>query len=264
MCLVALVAVAGACTSDPVPTPVDPNSVAADLAGTKPGQAPVPSERCSESGNSPVTKVVLTTSDKVHLAGARFGTGTKGVLLLPQRLSDLCPWWDFASELVNKGYLVLAIDMRGTGYSEDAKTMDYTADAAAGIAELKRAGAQKVVLIGASQGAATALVTAGRMPDQIAGVVSLSYPDDNLDVTGGTGAQPHTPLQAAALITSPLLIAFTSGDRQAAKPDDLVAKVPGPAKQLVGRSGVSHGWDMLKIGQDDVRPDVQTFLTSYA
>ena len=123
------------------------------------------------------------------------------------------------------------------------------------------------MLIGASQGAATALVTAARMPDQVAGVVALSYPDDDLDVTGGTGADPNTPAEAAPLITTPLM-AVLHQRRPArptkAKPQQLVQQSPATAKELVGRSGVSHGWDMLKLGADDVRPDVLRFLQSYA
>src|SRR5690606_20152120 len=112
----------------------------------------------------------------------------------------------------------------------------------------------------------TALVTAGRAPDQVAGVVSLSYPDNDLDVTGGAGAKPHTPAEAAPLTTAPMLLCFATGDKQAAaaKPQMLADAAPGPAKQLVGRPGVSHGWDLLKVGADDVSPDVLGFLTSYA
>jgi pimeloyl-ACP methyl ester carboxylesterase len=234
-----------------------------NVADTVPGKAPDVAQRCNKSGDVPVVKTVVTTADGVHLAGARFGAGQRGVLLLPQKGADLCPWFDYASSLVNSGFNVLAIDFRGTGYSEDSHVQDYTADAEAGVKALKVAGAQRVVIVGASLGAATALVTAGREPDQIAGVVSLSYPDNAIDVTGGAGAEPHTPLQAAKHITSPLLVAFTSGDPQAAKPDSLVASVPGPQPQLVGRPGVSHGWDMLKVGDDDVRPDVMAFLQQY-
>jgi len=254
-----------ACTDDRPPSN-DPDVVAPGLADTVPGKAPLPAQRCGKSGNAPAVKTVLTTSDGIHLAGVRFGSGARGVLLLPQRDIDFCPWWDYASELVTAGFHVLAIDMRNSGQSETSDKADYTADAAAGVAELKRAGASRVVLIGASQGGAVALVTAARLADQVAGVVALSYPDDALDVTGGTGADPNTPAEAAPLISTPLMLCFTSGDRLAtkAKPQQLVEQSPATAKELVGRSGVSHGWDMLKVGSDDVRPDVLRFLQSYA
>jgi pimeloyl-ACP methyl ester carboxylesterase len=219
----------------------------------------------SRAGSTTARKMVVTTADNVALSGAAFGSGPRGVVLLPQAGADLCRWWDYANELVTKGFHVLAIDLRGTGYSDAGTSADYTADAAAAVAAVKKDGAQRVVVIGAALGAATALVTAARVPDQVAGVVSLSYPDNGLDVTGGSGDGPHTPIEAAPRITAPLLICFTADDRQAAaaKPEDLLAKVGSTAKQLVGRPGVSHGWDMLKVGDDDVRPDILTFLESY-
>jgi len=259
----AVLVLAAACTEE-TPQPINPDRVPDSVVDTVAGSAPAPAERCNKSGNTPAAKVVVTTEDQVHLAGVRFGSGTRGVVLLPQRGADLCPWWDYAHELSMAGFHVLAIDSRGTGYSEEGTVVDYTADAKAAVAELKRAGAERVVLMGASIGGATALVTAGRIPDEVAGVVALSYPDDSLDVTGGGGSGPKTPTEAAPLITAPVLIAYTTGDPQAAKPDDLIAKLNGPEKQLVGRSGVSHGWDMLKLGDDDVRPDVLAFLQSYA
>jgi pimeloyl-ACP methyl ester carboxylesterase len=263
--LAAVVLAVGACTGEEPGSP-DPDVPPAAVADTVPGKAPVPAERCHASGNVPAVKVVLTTSDGTHLAGVRFGSGPRGVLLLPQRDADLCPWWDWATTLVTAGFHVLAIDMRGTGFSEDGPTRDYTIDAMAGIAELKKAGAARVVVMGASQGAATAIVTAGRAPDQVAGVVALSYPDDNLDVTAASGPDPHTPKQAAPLVTAPMLIAFAAGDREADGTDAerLLASSRAADKQLVGRPGVSHGWDMLTVGADDVRPAVRGFLDSYA
>jgi pimeloyl-ACP methyl ester carboxylesterase len=256
---------AAACTEER-PQSNDPNVVAPGLADTVPGKAPLPAERCRKSGNAPAVKVVLTTSDGVHLAGVRFGSGARGVLLLPQKGIDFCPWWDYASELVTAGFHVLAIDLRGTGQSEPSDKADYTADAAAGVADLKQAGAAKVVLVGASQGGAVALVAAARLADQVAGVVALSYPDDAEDVTGGAGADPRTPAQAAPKLAAPLMVCFTTGDKldDKARPQELVAQAPATAKELVGRAGVSHGWDMLKVGPDDVRPDILRFLQSYA
>jgi pimeloyl-ACP methyl ester carboxylesterase len=262
--LLGLLGLGTACTNER-PQPSDPNAIPPGLADTVPGKASAPAQRCNQSGQSPAVKVVLTTADGVHLAGVRFGGGARGVLLLPQRGADYCAWWPYANDLLRSGFHVLAIDQRNSGQSETSDKADLTADAIAGIAELKRLGATRVIVVGASQGGAVALVTAARVPDQVAGVVSLSYPDDNLDVTGGTGADPHTPAQAAPRITVPLMLCFTNGDQFAknAKPQQLAAKVPSTVKELVGRSGVSHGWDMLKVGPDDVRDDVLRFLQSY-
>jgi len=264
LAIATLVAVSS-CTGKSAPRNADPNAVDKTVADTIPGKAPIPNKRCNKSADTPAAKVVVTTRDGVHLSGVRFGAGARGVVLLPQKDADLCAWWDYAASLVTAGFHVLAIDMRGSGLSEDSTTKDYTADAEAAVSTLKRAGATKVVLMGASLGGATALVTAGRIPDEVAGVVALSYPDDNIDVTGGGGKGPRTPAEAAPLLTVPMMLCFTAGDPsiRAAKPQNLEAKAPTTTKQLVGRPGVSHGWDMLKIGEDDVRPDVLGFLQSY-
>lgn len=259
---------AGACTSDePAAAPNGPPDfgIPAELANTVPGSAPEPAQRCRQGSDPPAIKMVITTADNVHLAGVRFGSGPRGVVLLPQAGADLCRWWYYAYELVRAGFHVLAIDLRGTGYSESGDKLDYSADAIAAVSALKKAGAQKVVLVGASLGAATALVAAARAPDEISGVVAISYPDDNLDVTGG-GSSPRTPAEAAPLIRAPVMLCFTADDPQVskAKPIELAEKMPALDKQLVGRPGVSHGWDMLKAGVDDVRPDILGFLSAYA
>lgn len=240
---------------------------AAPPDNSRPGQAPEPAKRCDQSGNDPATKTVLTTSDGVKLSAVRFGSGARGVVLLPQRGSDLCPWWYFAMQLVTKGFHVLAVDLRGTGYSEAGDRKDYSADAAAAVSALHAAGAQRVVIIGASQGANVALVTAGRIPDQVAGVVSLSYTDNGFDATGGAaGSGPRTPAEAAPLITSALLICWAQGDRQvfAAKPMALYDTAGTQDRKLIGRPGVTHGWDMLKVGDDDVTADVLEFVEAHA
>jgi pimeloyl-ACP methyl ester carboxylesterase len=266
LALGAVLALTAACTDDPAPGPGGGDAASPKAADSKAAGAPAPAERCRQSGNTTARKMVVTTADKVELAGVAFGAGERGVLLLPQAGADLCRWWEYANELVRDGFRVLAIDLRGNGYSDSGPSADYTADAVAAVAALKKDGAKRVVVVGASLGAATALVTAARIPDEVAGVVSLSYPDNAMDVTAGTGDGPRTPIEAAPRITAPMLICFTTEDKQsaAAKPAELVAKAGSTVKQLVGRPGVSHGWDMLKLGDDDVRPDVLSFLDLYA
>jgi pimeloyl-ACP methyl ester carboxylesterase len=259
-----------ACTSDggsPGPNGAGGAQTTAPSDNSKPGLAPQPSVRCNQSGNEPVAKVVVSTSDGVKLSGARFGSGPRGVVLLPQKGADFCAWWPFATELLRRGFQVLAIDMRRTGYSEDGTTLDYTADAVAAVASLHDSGATKVVLVGASQGANTALVTAGRIPDKITAVVALSFTDNGFDATGGAGGPgPRTPAEAAPLTTSAMMLCFTAGDPEVAKakPQALYDAAGTKDRQLVGRAGVSHGWDMLKVGGDNVSDDVIAFIDAHA
>src|SRR5688572_27493574 len=114
--LAALVLALGACTSDPAPA--EPGGVP---EGALPAKAPQPAERCHKSGNVVATNVAFKAEDGTPLAGVTFGTGARGVLLLPQRGADLCGWWDYAIELSGQGFQALAIDFRGTGYSDEGK-----------------------------------------------------------------------------------------------------------------------------------------------
>ncbi|MBX6749548.1 MAG: alpha/beta fold hydrolase [Micromonosporaceae bacterium] len=203
--------------------------------------------------------MVVTASDGTKLAGAEWGDGPRGVVLLHQRGADLCRWWDFATELADAGYHVLAIDFRGNGYSDSGPVHDLTRDAVGAVAWLKQAGATQVVLVGASMGATTALVTAGRHPDLAAGVVSLSMPG-SIDVTGGDTEGPTRPQQAARLIDVPLLMCWATSDRSATNPQPIVDASPATDKQVVTRDGGRHGWDLLTDGPHDVRPEVLAFL----
>jgi len=81
-----------------------------------PQQAPDPVERCGFAGQ--VEKLELTAADGVKLSGVRLGSGTHGVVLLPQAGADICGWSAAIPGLVEAGFHVLAIDLRCAGYSE--------------------------------------------------------------------------------------------------------------------------------------------------
>ena len=253
--LAAVVAVTSACGGDePDSTPT--TSAAGDSIADL---APPPAQRCRKADDGTVTKVVVTASDGTELAGAAWGEGERGVVLLPQRGGDLCGYWDYAGELAAAGFHLLAIDFRRSGLSESAPVADLTLDAVAAVEWLKAADATSVVLLGASMGATTAMVTAGRHPDLVSGVVSLSLPPA-IDVTDGNGPEPTTAEAAAPLIDVPLLMAWADRDTGAVDPQPLVDASPAADRSVVTRPGPSHGWSMLREGEADVRPDVLAFL----
>lgn len=210
-----------------------------------------------------VAKVVVTASDGTKLAGAEWGEGVRGVVLLPQRGADLCPWWDYATSLAVLGYHVLAIDFRGNGYSDSGPVRDLTRDVVGAVEWLKDAGATNVVLIGASMGATAAVVTAGRHPDLVSGVVSLSLPP-SIDVTGGDTEGPTTPQEAAPLIDVPLLMCWARADASATDPQPIIDAAPAADKHVVTREGGLHGWGLLTEGPHDVRPEILAFLEQHA
>ncbi len=255
---VAFVATA-ACGAD-TPTSTPTTSVATDSIAD---QAPPPAQRCGKPDDGAVTKVVVTASDGIKLAAAAWGEGERGVVLLPQRGGDLCGYWEYANQLAAAGWHLLAIDFRRSGLSESAAVGDLTLDAVAAVEWLKAAGAVNVVLVGASMGATTAMVTAGRHPGLVTGVIALSMPPA-IDVTDGNGPEPSTAQAAAPLIDVPLLLCWAERDPGAVDPQPLVDASPATEKLVITRPGAAHGWSMLREGEADVRPELLAFLDQHS
>ena len=262
LALAALLAMTlGACGTE------DPPSAPPTTAVPLPNMAPDPDDRCAIA--VPGEKVVLAAEDGLPLAAARFGTGHDSVVLAHQRGSDLCGWAPYVADLVAKGLQVLAVDLRCHGYSEcpaddvgDDLNRDYAADVGAAVAELRRTGASRVTVLGASMGAAAVFVAAGRYPDEIDGVIALSIfsASASVSASGVTSAS-----DAAAHVTAPTLICLSTGDAssiQTGVAEALIAA--GAAKadgSVVVRPGGTHGWDMLR--DPVVREAVFSFLRAH-
>jgi hypothetical protein len=101
-----------------------------------------------------------------HGPAAVLGHGPAGVVLSNQSDRNLCDWLPFARVLAANGFQVLLYDYGIAG--------DYRDDLAAAAGQLRRLGARRVVLLGASQGAKASLVAASAIRPPVAGVVSLS------------------------------------------------------------------------------------------
>jgi len=262
--LMALATLAGCGSGAPAATPT---------TSSMPQLAPDPAERCGFQGT--VTKLELTAADGVKLAGARIGSGPHGVVLVHQAGSDMCGWNNVVPALVEAGFQVVAIDLRCNGYSEcdhpdeddwQSGRHDFAADAAAAVKELKRSGATKVVVMGASLGAATAVVTAGRFADQVSGVIGLSVFSSGFNASGDATTDIHNAEEAAPRITTPVLIAGSTGDPGSIRSTSAEALInEGPMKaagKVVFRDGSAHGWDMLNT--PDVLAEVLAFLKAHA
>ena len=109
------------------------------------------------------------TSDDRALIGVQLGSGPVGIALAHGSGGSLCEWIGYGRELAAAGYRVLAYDagpeFNGVGLDAEAATE-----------ALRRAGAQKVVVMGSSLGALAVLVAAAALPVQPDAVVSLSAP----------------------------------------------------------------------------------------
>jgi pimeloyl-ACP methyl ester carboxylesterase len=240
-------------------------SAAVPPALSLPEQAPDPGRRCGFT--LPAEKVVLTTADGVKLSGARLGSGPHGVVLLPQLGADICGWAGEADRLVQAGLHVLAIDLRCAGYSacdsatDDDQldsTHDFASDAAAAVAELARAGATGVVVMGASLGAATAVVAAGRFPDHVSGVVGLSVFKATFNASGSASTSVRTPEDAAAMISVPMLIVGSTDDPGSIDRTAAQALIERGGGKVIIQEGSAHGWNMLHSPEVDT--EVITFL----
>jgi pimeloyl-ACP methyl ester carboxylesterase len=124
-------------------------------------------------------KVVLETKDGVKIIGDYYDLSTKkrGALLLHMMPADRKSWWDFALELEDNDFQVLAIDLRGHGESEggpdgyknfkDEDHQKSILDIEAGVEFFEALDIlpEDIVLIGASIGANLALQYASENND---------------------------------------------------------------------------------------------------
>jgi pimeloyl-ACP methyl ester carboxylesterase len=128
---------------------------------------------CIRPGETPVQ---LTTTDGAEVYGVELGTGSTGVVLGHQYLSDHCELIDFARRLAGAGYRALTIDFRGFGASSGGAAYRYDRDVAAAVVRLRTDGATRVELVGASMGGTAVLVAASSIAPPVDEVVSLSGP----------------------------------------------------------------------------------------
>jgi pimeloyl-ACP methyl ester carboxylesterase len=146
-----------------------------------------PSSRCGPP-DAKATLVRFQAADGTSLNGVLVGNGPAGVVLAHEYPDDLCGSWPFADYLAKKGLRAFAIDLRCFGRSAcpqgDARGR-VVDDLAAAVAELRRRGATRVALVGASMGGAAVLIAATRVQPPVAAVVSLSAETDPTSLVGG-------------------------------------------------------------------------------
>jgi pimeloyl-ACP methyl ester carboxylesterase len=203
--------------------------------------AAAPARACLEGGerafsfpaaDGPTTGVVL-------------GRGRTGVVLGHQAGSDLCEWLPRARALARQGRQVLAFDFTPAGHIGQ--------DMAAAAAELRRRGVTRLVLVGSSMGGTAAIAAAAQLTPPVAGVVSLSGPEE---YAGADAAA------AAPKLRVPVLFIAADDD----PPFDDAARalykaVPGHDKRLLVLEGGGHGTSLLEFG--DQAPRVRRQLARF-
>jgi dienelactone hydrolase len=209
-----------------------------------------PAERSAE--------VWFTASDGTRLSGVVLGQGRTGVLLAHQRWFNLCSWMPFARHLAQQGYRVLAFDFRGFGASHSpagsaGRSLDL--DIAAGVGYLRRQGVERVVLVGASMGATSALVVAahGSAGAQVAAVVSVSGPSRFYEMDAAL---------AVKRLRVPVLFVASGEEGSYTKAARLLYRNAGShSKRMVIVPGRVHGIGLLEEGAN--APQLRELVTSF-
>ena len=178
-------------------------------------------------GDQSAEAVTFTTGGGARISAALLGHGEAGVVLGHQLRSDFCSWVPFAKKLAKRRMRALAINFASASPDEDM---------VAGAEELRRRGAERIILVGASMGGTAALVAAAKT--DVAGVASLSAPQlfSGLDALASVRRLEIPALFLAGRQDAP----YVEDARQfhrATKSND---------KALVVTAGLEHGTDLLR------------------
>jgi len=203
-------------------------------------------------------------SDRTRLDGAELGSGPRGVVMLHEsQPADLCGWAPYGATLARRGFHVLLVDLRGSGLSARGPyggPRGAIADVRGAVTELKRLGAKRIALVGASYGGVNAIVAAPALRSRIAGVASLS---GELDLGEGSSTELNA-LATVKHLRVPLLVLGSRDDRylDVADARRLVRAATHAHPTLVEFDGSVHGWDLLSSTPQKTRADraLETFL----
>ncbi len=205
---------------------------------------PALAARCGPDGRNLKAELVwFRARDGTLLDGAAVGDGDVAVVLAHEYPSNLCLWLPYAKTLADHGFRAFVFDFRGLGKSQSAKPYQdagrYDWDVEAAADEVRRLGAKKVFLAGASAGGTAVLVAGASVSPTPAGIISFSgvtYFSDSLDA-----------LKTAPSLTAPLLLLVARYDRSVTVADyrKLESKVASDDKSLATYSGGWHGWELV-------------------
>lgn len=116
-------------------------------------------------------------ADGTRLVGHRFGRGRTAIVLAHQTNGNLCQWRSYSKRLAKLGYLAFPFDLRNYGQSQTRRYRSGEgpgADVAAAVKLVRRLGAKRVFLVGASLGGSAVLAAGANVHPEVDGVVSVS------------------------------------------------------------------------------------------
>ncbi len=224
--------------------PISQPGSAPRAAANSPAMRPL--ESCVQTSDM-AREVSFKSSNGEEVIGAVLGDGNVGVTMAHGAQSDLCEWLPYAKRLRDMGRRVLIIDFN----------LDLVGDVVGAADELRREGVSRVVLVGSSMGATASLVAATVSAPPVAGVASLSAPQQYSTMDA---------LAASKQLTVPVLYMAGRTDQQ--RPYDfpadaktMYAACPSTRKQLLILPGNDHGSDLLAgNAADQARSALEKFI----
>jgi len=205
--------------------------------------------------------VSFAAADGAQLIGTLYGAGATAVVLSNMGDNDLAPWEAFAPRLADRGYLVLTYKYRYPTNSSrfDSGMANHTLDdLRAAIAFVRGAGAQRLVLLGASLGGmATAKAAADEKP---VAMIIMAAP---VDLAAYDYRVAPNELQS---IAAPKLFIASEGDRTVPFADTKrMFELASDPKELHSYPGSAHGLQLFKTEHgDDLTQRLVAFITANA
>jgi dienelactone hydrolase len=181
--------------------------------------------------------------------GVVLGQGGDGLVFGHQRGSSLCEWVPTARAYARLGYRALVFNFHDQDRLDD--------DVAAAVAELRRRGVARIMLVGSSMGGTAVLVAASRVRPAVAGVVSLS----GAAVFGDMDARRVVPR-----LRVPALFMAARGDGPfAAAARGLYGAAGTRDKRLLVLTSAAHGTNLLSYGREGgkARAALRGFVTAH-
>jgi dienelactone hydrolase len=211
-------------------------------AGPAEDTPPTLTQACGSAyANLPARTLWAETHDGVRLYMADIGSGTTTAVLAHGGRSDLCETLDFATQLVAKGYRVVAFDFRGNGHSQSPSRnrLSLGKDLSAAVAHARQLNAEHVFLIGSSMGGAAIVQNTSTL--RVDGRISLS----GTRLWQGYGINDPA---GVARIRSPFLYVGTRHDWRAPLKEAvrIFRRVGAHDKRTAFYPGSAHGWDIIE------------------
>jgi pimeloyl-ACP methyl ester carboxylesterase len=198
-------------------------------------------------------------ADGVRLEGRLFGSGDVGVVLSHMRPGTQSQWLEFAALLADRGFRVLTFNRRGTcpggelGCSAGTGTGEDWRDLAFAVDVVRRAGADRVVVGGASLGAMESLFALSRGLDA-----------DGLVWVSGFDFYGLVPATAQVRrVDVPKLFVAGEGDADAAGLLPELDRAASPPATVLTLETGEHGTDILAFADPDIADELREAILDF-